>query len=632
MAVDEQRARELRDSAERIILRATRRAMRAYLDSIRKATLAGIARLPEEGLTAALTDPIPEPVERFAPGEVPLLGNSAGRWAALVDEHITDTVARTFSRVYEEFATKGLVLTSPALSGMEAFNNKVRDRLVRGTHFGVTVYEDSFDQVRTALARSVTEGWTRSELSQRIAASLSWETDGSYWRGVQAGVDGKIDAILDALGPPGHPAREYARLNDPLVQLLRNERNIAIRHLDAERSIWQTRAMLIARTESTSVANYGALAALISEGWTHKEWVSTLDPRTRDSHAQANGQVVKIDEEFRVGDEKLAFPGDPSATVGEVANCRCALIGAAAPVTTTTTTAKPLTKAQIRKARAEAVKVSPQSIRGMNFLDEPEGVMASLAKANTPHYQSLSDVLPMGLKGNCQKTTAAFELRQRGLDVVASLGQGGHMRYGGFNSWFGITKKDVNAMRFFKKRGDTYENITKVILESHPAGSRGALTVVWKQGNGAHIFNWQVDDLGVLKFFDAQTGKVVDVSSRYWSAIDWSPGAHIVRLDDKTFRASGARAILNPQMAESTLRTKVGPYIEVMGELQSTRDELAGVVDKLKDLQQAGRLFTEEGRSLRRQREALEETLGRLHQRSGRLSPITTELGPEIVK
>lgn len=342
MAVDAQRARELRDSAERIILRATRRAMRAYLDQIREATLAGIARLPETGLTAALTDPIPEPVERFAPGEVPLLGNSAGRWAALVDEHITDAVADAFTRVYEEFATKGLALTSPALSGMEAFTNQVRDRLVRGTHFGVTVYEDSFDQVRTALAQSVTEGWTRSELSQRIAASLSWETDGSYWRGVKAGVDSKIDAILDALGPPGHPAREFARLNDPLVQQLRNERNIAIRHLDAERSIWQTRAMLIARTESTSVANYGALTALVSEGWTHKEWVSTLDPRTRESHAQANGQVVRIDEEFRVGDEKLAFPGDPSATVGEVANCRCALIGAAASVTPTTEVATQL--------------------------------------------------------------------------------------------------------------------------------------------------------------------------------------------------------------------------------------------------------------------------------------------------
>src|SRR5690606_4039276 len=126
------------------------------------------------------------------------------------------------------------------LVGMETFTVAARDRLVLGTHFGVTVYEDSYDAVRIALARSVEDGWTRDELAQRIAASLSWETDGAYWRSMKAGTDAQIDGILDAIGPPGHPGREYARLNDPRVQLLRDDRNLAIRHLDSERSLWQT--------------------------------------------------------------------------------------------------------------------------------------------------------------------------------------------------------------------------------------------------------------------------------------------------------------------------------------------------------------------------------------------------------
>lgn len=334
--VGAEQSQNIRDSAERIVLRAARLAMRDYLDSIREATLAGLATSP--ALTAALTDPLPDPISRLPAGEVPLLGTSAGRWAAAVDERITDAVADAFTRTYSSFSTQGLSMSSPAVASMEAYINKVRDRLVRGTHFGVTVYEDSFNAVRVALARSTTEGWTRDQLAQRISASLSWENDGAYWRGQKSFVDSKIDSILDAIGPPGHPAREFARLNDPVVQLLRNDRNLAIRHLDAERSIWQTRARLIARTESTAVANYGALAALAAEGVTHKEWVATLDIRTRESHAEANGQVVRIDEEFRVGDEKLAFPGDPSATVGEVANCRCTMVGAKAPVGASTTT------------------------------------------------------------------------------------------------------------------------------------------------------------------------------------------------------------------------------------------------------------------------------------------------------
>ena len=54
-----------------------------------------------------------------------------------------------------------------------------------------------------------------------------------------------------------------------------------------------------------------------------KQWDSTLDSSTRDSHVAVDGEVRELDEKFSNG---LMFPGDPSGGATEVVNCRCALL------------------------------------------------------------------------------------------------------------------------------------------------------------------------------------------------------------------------------------------------------------------------------------------------------------------
>lgn len=309
----------LRDEVEEIIAAALAAETRSFIKDVRESVLSGLSSSPEVVHASALPH-----------GEIPSLGALAGRWAAGVDASVVTAVAVAFDRVWMRYTTQGLIVDSAAERAMRSYISSVRDRLVQGTYFGVTVYDDAFDAVRVALAGAVGEGWTRQELAQRIATELSWETDGAYWRAQKASVDGRIDAILDQIGPPGHPGREYARLNDPRVQALRRERNRAIRHLDAERSVWETRAMLISRTEATGVANYGALEALGSEGSVRKMWLSTEDNRTRDSHRGAplgvGGTVVGLSQAFMVGGAALQFPGDAAGPVEEVANCRCAMV------------------------------------------------------------------------------------------------------------------------------------------------------------------------------------------------------------------------------------------------------------------------------------------------------------------
>lgn len=59
-----------------------------------------------------------------------------------------------------------------------------------------------------------------------------------------------------------------------------------------------------------------------------KEWVATLDNRTRHAHAMADGQVVAVDKPFKLDGYDLMFPGDKRAPGYLVYNCRCTTIAA----------------------------------------------------------------------------------------------------------------------------------------------------------------------------------------------------------------------------------------------------------------------------------------------------------------
>ena len=54
-----------------------------------------------------------------------------------------------------------------------------------------------------------------------------------------------------------------------------------------------------------------------------KQWDSTLDGRTRHSHAVVDGEIRELNKSFSNG---LDFPGDPDGKAAEVVNCRCALL------------------------------------------------------------------------------------------------------------------------------------------------------------------------------------------------------------------------------------------------------------------------------------------------------------------
>lgn len=89
-----------------------------------------------------------------------------------------------------------------------------------------------------------------------------------------------------------------------------------------------SRATTIARTEVISAYNGSQTDAardLPADVVGGQEWIATRDDRTREDHADADGQVVGVNEMFDVGGEPLAYPGDENGSPGNVISCRCTL-------------------------------------------------------------------------------------------------------------------------------------------------------------------------------------------------------------------------------------------------------------------------------------------------------------------
>jgi len=116
------------------------------------------------------------------------------------------------------------------------------------------------------------------------------------------------------------------KLRDVLVEALNageTIREIAARVEELFGHAERYRNEMIARTETISATNYRAYEAIKQSGlMAKKEWISTIDERTRDSHTEMDGETAGLDEPFSNG---LQFPGDPDGPAEEVINCRCTI-------------------------------------------------------------------------------------------------------------------------------------------------------------------------------------------------------------------------------------------------------------------------------------------------------------------
>lgn len=84
-----------------------------------------------------------------------------------------------------------------------------------------------------------------------------------------------------------------------------------------------------ARTAMTAAQNAGRMEVMREATEmgikVKKEWIATLDERTRDAHQDLDGRVQDVEEPFDSILGPIMYPGDPTADDENVWNCRCAL-------------------------------------------------------------------------------------------------------------------------------------------------------------------------------------------------------------------------------------------------------------------------------------------------------------------
>jgi hypothetical protein len=179
---------------------------------------------------------------------------------------------------------------------------------------------------RTMVARltAIAQAAARAELAQMKAAGATLETKGL--------IDDVLGAASDWI--KGHVADKVVQIAESTRKVLRRvilashepatpPRKLAKQIIEATGGeIGKVRAIRIARTEAHTSAEKGSFEAMRTVNIeVVKEWGAVEDKRTRQAHAEADGQTVAMTEAFTVGGERLMFCGDPNGSARNIINC-----------------------------------------------------------------------------------------------------------------------------------------------------------------------------------------------------------------------------------------------------------------------------------------------------------------------
>lgn len=231
------------------------------------------------------------------------------RMAARYERRLRSEIAKTFRQVADEYEKRGELAIPLAVRehSQNISNALAADYRATALFFGERVLGEAKSRGLTLV--------TKDALDPKVLLARAVEGFVSEW------LASKITRI-------------NTTTEDQIRTIIRNgmEEGFGVDKIAKEirayaPTIARTRASIIARTETHAAANFGAQEAAQLTGLElRREWVSVEDDRTRPDHADANGQVVGMNEPFEVEGEQLMYPGDPSGSAGNIINCRCAVV------------------------------------------------------------------------------------------------------------------------------------------------------------------------------------------------------------------------------------------------------------------------------------------------------------------
>ena len=284
---------------------------------------------------------------------------------------------------------------------------------------------------------------------------------------------------------------------------------------------------LFARTAFTGAQNAGRIDRLHDAEEmgieVKKKWLASLDDRTRDAHADLDGDEVPVDEPFHSILGPIMYPGDPTADPANVYNCRCTLTYVYPKYQHLQQNHqrydqknKELIQYKTYRQWEKWKKGEPEPIQKEIELPDDK-VMQGIAKTDKTGYKETAEATNPNYsygndyKVNCSCCVVANEMRARGYDVTADIARG-NMRYFwydiesnvGKGSWTdcfnGINSVAINATR-------KSQQIPKIVelMKEYGNNSRAVVFVQWNRGGG-HYFTVQNVN-GEIKFTNPQNVK-----------------------------------------------------------------------------------------------------------------------------
>ena len=218
-------------------------------------------------------------------------------------------------------------------SGLSA---RMRDRLADAVVArDITESGDINAAVRSVLAEDreelrvvLTEGATNGAEAGRRMASRRFGLDIDFNVVPQAAlndltdfVDDVNDDVLDTIGDGVE-----STLEDAFEDGLDRDAVADIMQDQLDNELGDAAAQRHARTLVQGASERGTHSAIQESSAIGERWVATNDGRTRDTHIEAEGQIVPVETSFRVGGSRLEHPGDPGGPIEEIANCRCTAV------------------------------------------------------------------------------------------------------------------------------------------------------------------------------------------------------------------------------------------------------------------------------------------------------------------
>lgn len=185
-----------------------------------------------------------------------------------------------------------------------------RAAYVSASVFPSTIPDDVYSSSLAVYIRSDEQRWNRRDMKAAFKAAFVPTSSMTVLKPIE-GLTAAAPVVKK--GPDGKPI--YRRTAG----------------LDQVGMSWGARMSAEAKTAVTGLWALLAQEQMIRDGDEWKRWVTRRDSRVREAHADVDGQTVPVNEHFIVGGFPMMHPGDRSAPVELVINCRCVMVAADDP-------------------------------------------------------------------------------------------------------------------------------------------------------------------------------------------------------------------------------------------------------------------------------------------------------------